>query len=117
MNAKEKAYDGSYSRNTDRRCPRCHDRWEKDVVARDKAIADGYSTMSPDEWLKFREESELSSYEYGKLDETVMFLLNLQGEFCIRYKCSCRKCSFAFSAEHEQAVPFLETEAIAAANI
>ena len=114
---KDKFQHMTYARtDRDHKCPRCQDRREKDIIARDKAIADGYNTMDPDEWIQFRKDSELR-FDYGHLAQHVSYGLNLKGEFLITYECHCDQCAFAFSAKYEQTVPFLEHEGIMGDNI
>lgn len=93
-------------------CPRCHEAYEKKLIAFDEMVTRSYGKVPPEEYERLRKERALletrddptslrEDYEQGIMD----------GEYYLRYSAHCQTCGWEFKKSIDQAVyPKVGTE-------
>ena len=83
-------------------CPQCCARAEKRREAMLKKAADSYGKISPEEYLKLREEAQKAPNVEPTLREDYEIGMDETGFFEVAYSCACRACGFAHKHEHSE---------------
>lgn len=87
-------------------CPRCFRIALQERRDREKDADEAYGKVSPEKWLRLKEEAKTSIAITDNLREDWEIGVENNGVFKVVYECSCETCGFSFSYRHEEKVSY-----------
>lgn len=86
-------------------CPRCHEQYEKDLIALDEKVTESYGKVTPEEYIRLK--SELAQLEEKEEPTTLREDYEqgvIEGEYYLRYSGHCSKCGWEYEKKIDEKV-------------